>query len=158
MKQVDADGLELITVNGGELKPTQGGGETPSMATVIAMQPLLHRVLQTSSENQVLKESRLQGAKKRPALLLFCSGVSRLPPVSFYRGVMRTKVHCLLTTGFSVLPLRVSGPSDVETARARAQPLLSRPRRPLSEDLNICSILRDATRTPQTPNPPIIPK
>ena len=33
MKQVDADGLELITVNGGELKPTQGGGETPSMAT-----------------------------------------------------------------------------------------------------------------------------
>ena len=38
MKQVDADGLELITVNGGELKPTQGGGvgdgETPSIETI----------------------------------------------------------------------------------------------------------------------------
>jgi hypothetical protein len=26
MKQVDADGLEIITVNGGELKAPQGGG------------------------------------------------------------------------------------------------------------------------------------
>ena len=156
MKQVDADGLELITVNGGELKPTQGGGETPSMATDCDAASPTQGAADLKTGFRKNLGCRVQ--KKGQPLLLFCTGVSRLPPVSFYRGVMRTKVHCLLTTGFSVLPLRVSGPSDVETARARAQPLLSRPRRPLSEDLNICSILRDATRTPQTPNPPIIPK
>ena len=120
MKQVDADGLELITVNGGELKPTQGGGETPSMAT--DCDAASNRVLQTSSQKTGFRKNlgcRVQ--KKGQPLLLFCTGVSRLPPVSFYRGVMRTKVHCLLTTGFSVLPLRVSGPyGRRDGARARS--------------------------------------
>ena len=161
MKQVDADGLELITVNGGELKPTQGGGETPSMATVIAMQPLLHRVLQTSSENQVLKESRLQGAKKRPATATVLYRGVPAPPGVFLPGCDENKSslftnHRLL--GATSPRLRLLGLPRTSRRCARAQPLLSRPRRPLSEDLNICSILRDATRTPQTPNPPIIPK
>ena len=122
MKQVDADGLELITVNGGELKPTQGGGETPSMATDCDAASNTQGAADFLAENRVMKEPcgcRVQ--KKGQPLLLFCTGVSRLPPVSFYRGVMRTKVHCLLTTGFSVLPLRVSGPyGRRDGARARS--------------------------------------